>query len=105
MISINNPDGFELGFLQIHNVFVYYSIVSFEKEETKCADNFTLEQNYPNPFNPSTRIKFTIPFVETHRDASLHITLKVFDILGNEIATLINEEKPAGTYEVKFDAT
>ncbi|HRN27799.1 MAG TPA: T9SS type A sorting domain-containing protein, partial [Ignavibacteriaceae bacterium] len=77
--------------------------------EINSPTKFSLEQNYPNPFNPSTRIKFTIPFVETHlpagrqgRDASLLTTLKVFDVLGNEIATLVNEEKPAGNFEVEF---
>lgn len=66
-------------------------------------ENFILYQNYPNPFNPSTKIRFTIPFVETHRDASLHTTLKVYDILGNEVATLVDEFKPAGKYEVEFN--
>lgn len=66
---------------------------------------FMLYQNYPNPFNPSTTIKFTIPDVETHRDASLQmVTLKVYDVLGNEITTLVNEEKQPGIYEVEFDA-
>jgi len=65
---------------------------------------FSLEQNYPNPFNPSTKIKYTIPSVETHRDASLIVTLKVYDVLGNEVATLVNQERPAGTYEVEFDS-
>jgi len=60
--------------------------------------------NYPNPFNPSTKIKYTIPFVETHRDASLLVTLKVFDILGNEVATLVNEEQAPGVYEIEFSA-
>ncbi|MFZ2863664.1 MAG: T9SS type A sorting domain-containing protein [Ignavibacteriaceae bacterium] len=59
---------------------------------------FDLKQNYPNPFNPSTKIAFTLS------EKSL-TTLKVYDILGNEIITLINEEKPAGTYEVNFDAS
>ncbi len=65
--------------------------------------NFTLEQNYPNPFNPTTVIKYSIPAVETGHAPSLRVTLKVYDVLGNEIATLVNEYKPAGTYEVKFD--
>jgi len=56
---------------------------------------FTLFQNYPNPFNPETIIKFTMP-------KKSFVSLKVFDILGAEVATLINEEKPAGTFEVKF---
>ena len=68
--------------------------------------SFRLEQNYPNPFNPSTKIKFTIPAVETRHASSLQmVTLKVYDVLGNEIATLVNEEKQAGEYEVEFDGT
>ncbi|MCX6149287.1 MAG: hypothetical protein NTX22_02040 [Ignavibacteriales bacterium] len=70
-----------------------------------------LEQNYPNPFNPSTNIKFTIPALtsvlsprERMSEGQVRVTLKVFDILGNEIATLLNEEKPAGNYEVEFSA-
>jgi hypothetical protein len=66
---------------------------------------FSLSQNYPNPFNPITKIKYTIPYVETHRDASLLVTLKVYDVLGNEVAILVNEEKPVGEYEVEFDGS
>ena len=63
-----------------------------------------LEQNYPNPFNPSTKIKFSIPVVETGYIPSLLVTLKVYDIIGNEVATLVNEELSAGEYEVTFDS-
>ena len=64
---------------------------------------FSLEQNYPNPFNPVTKIKFTIPNVETRHASSLQLTmLKVYDILGRVVATLVNEEKPAGEYEIEF---
>ena len=80
--------------------------------EINPPTQFSLEQNYPNPFNPTTTIRFTIPSVETHlpagrqgRDASLLTTLKVFDVLGNEVATLVNEVKPAGNYDVEFDAS
>jgi len=66
---------------------------------------YELSQNYPNPFNPSTRIEFTIPSVETHRDASLLVTLKVYDVLGNEVAILVNKYKSAGKYKVSFDAS
>lgn len=66
---------------------------------------FSLEQNYPNPFNPSTKIKYSIPAVETHSDASLRTTLKVYDILGNEVSILVDEFKQAGAYEVEFDAS
>jgi hypothetical protein len=58
---------------------------------------FLLSQNFPNPFNPSTKIKYSIP-------QSSKVVIKVFDILGNEIETLVNEEKPAGTYEVTWSA-
>ena len=64
--------------------------------------DFNLGQNYPNPFNPSTKIKFTIPSVGAYRNTPVH--LKVYDVLGNEVATLVNEEKPPGNYEVEFKA-
>jgi len=69
--------------------------VGLEDEETPIATTFNLEQNYPNPFNPSTVISYRLPVTS-------NVTLKVYDILGNEIATLVNEEKSAGTYEVEF---
>ncbi|NNG26243.1 MAG: Omp28-related outer membrane protein, partial [Ignavibacteriaceae bacterium] len=56
---------------------------------------FSLEQNFPNPFNPSTTINYSMP-------VSSFVNLKVYDVLGKEIATLTNEEKPAGTYGVNF---
>jgi len=61
-------------------------------------DRFILEQNYPNPFNPLTKIKYQISGLG-------FVTLKVYDILGNEIAPLVKEEKPAGSYEVGFNGT
>jgi flagellar hook assembly protein FlgD len=63
--------------------------------------DFSLSQNYPNPFNPSTKIKFEIP--GQARNDNVVVTLIVYDILGREVATLVNEEKPAGEYEVEFD--
>ncbi|OGU78314.1 MAG: hypothetical protein A2W11_07805, partial [Ignavibacteria bacterium RBG_16_35_7] len=66
--------------------------------EVDVPVTYTLNQNYPNPFNPSTKIEYTLPvdgFVE----------LNVYDIMGKEIATLVNEQKPAGTYEIVFDAS
>jgi len=59
---------------------------------------FTLSQNYPNPFNPATTISFSMPKSEV-------VTLKIYDMLGREISTLINEEKPAGVYNATFDAS
>jgi len=62
------------------------------------AGSFYLAQNYPNPFNPSTSIEYRVVSRE-------YITLKVYDVLGREIATLVNEEKPAGKYKVEFDGS
>jgi len=75
--------------------YEYSDIVSVE---VGIPNEFGLEQNYPNPFNPATTIKYLIPQLS-------NVVIKVIDILGNEIATLVNEEKPAGSYEVEFNAT
>ena len=81
-------------------------------DEDPTVTTFRLEQNYPNPFNPSTTIKFSIPtspqshpYQGGEANYGGLVTLKVYDIIGNEIATLVNEEKPAGKYGVIFDAT
>ena len=75
-------------------------------EQENFPGEFTLYQNYPNPFNPSTKIKFSIPSViASGAKQSQFITLKVYDVLGNEMTTLVNEEKEPGTYEVNFDAS
>jgi len=73
-------------------------------EENELPKEFSLYQNYPNPFNPSTKIKFTISEQAPGRQGLLFTTLKVFNIIGKEVAQLINENLPAGTYEINFDA-
>ena len=80
-------------------------VVSVEDENETIPSEFKLHQNYPNPFNPITKIKYSIPNVETRHASSLLVTLKVYDVLGREGATLVNEEKTAGVYEVEFDAS
>ncbi|MCJ7553943.1 MAG: T9SS type A sorting domain-containing protein, partial [Ignavibacteriaceae bacterium] len=74
--------------------YVKQGISMVEKEEEN--NSFVLEQNYPNPFNPITKINYFVPQIS-------FVTLKIFDMLGKEIATLVNEEKPAGSYEVEFN--
>jgi hypothetical protein len=64
-------------------------------DESSMAASYYLSQNYPNPFNPHTIIKYEVPF-------EADVSLKIFDVLGREIATLVNEEKPAGHYEINF---
>jgi hypothetical protein len=66
--------------------------------EGSMPTSYALEQNYPNPFNPTTAIRFAIPQNE-------HVTLKVYDLLGREVATLVNEARTAGSYEAFFDAS
>jgi len=66
--------------------------------ENPAPIDYALHQNYPNPFNPVTKIKYQLPELS-------FVTLKVYDVLGNEIAALVNKEKPAGSYEVEFNAT
>jgi hypothetical protein len=66
---------------------------------------FLLSQNYPNPFNPSTKIKYQIPASLNPSKGGTSVTLKVYDLLGREVVTLVNEEQSAGIYEVEFDAS
>lgn len=77
----------------------------------KIPATIILEQNYPNPFNPSTKIRYTIPALtsflsqrERMSEGQVRVILKVYDVLGREVATLVNEEKPMGSYEVEFNA-
>ncbi len=67
--------------------------------------DFALSQNYPNPFNPTTKIKYTIPSVTLSDAEGSLVTLTIFDILGKKITVLVNEVKPAGSYEVEFDGS
>jgi hypothetical protein len=71
---------------------------SIEAKHLSVPSNYLLYQNYPNPFNPTTIINYSVPETE-------FVTLKVYDVLGNETATLVKEEKAAGNYEVSFSAT
>ena len=66
--------------------------------KTATVEEFYLSQNYPNPFNPNTKISWQTP-------VSGWQTLKIYDVLGNEVATLVNEYRPAGSYEVEFKST
>ena len=86
-------------------------ILSNVKDEY-TINGYSLLQNYPNPFNPVTKIKYTIapPNFRTGKTSVgtlfiKFVKLKVYDILGNEVATLVNKKQPAGSYEVIFDGT
>ena len=74
--------------------------------EVKIAaiTDFILEQNYPNPFNPSTQINYTVPNVTLSGVEGSRVQIKIYDLLGNEVAVLVNEYKLTGNYNIKFDA-
>ena len=72
-------------------------VVNNIQNQSTIAENFKLYQNYPNPFNPTTKLSFVI-------GNSSFVTLKVYDVLGKEVATLVNEEKSSGKYSVNFNA-
>jgi hypothetical protein len=74
------------------------SSVFAQESDTSIPNKFTLEQNYPNPFNPTTTIRYTIP-------SAASVQLKIYNVLGNEIATIVNEELPPGNYTVEYDAS
>ena len=67
------------------------------EDDLETPKEFSLSQNFPNPFNPSTSIQYQVSNIS-------QVTLKVYDVLGNEVATIVNEEKPVGSYEVGFNA-
>jgi hypothetical protein len=74
--------------------------------ENLLPNEFQLYQNYPNPFNPITKIRYTVAPSNHPKGAALgRVTLRIYDVIGNEVATLVNEEKPAGYYEVEFNAS
>ena len=90
--NVSRPKGigFDIG------CYEYSSVSSVNENE--LPDDFILYQNYPNPFNPATRIKYQVASIS-------QVSLKIYDVLGNVVATLVDEEKFPGIYEVEFDGT
>ena len=80
----------------VYTTIKYIEPPSFVEQISGMPQQYSLEQNYPNPFNPSTTIKYSIPTESI-------VQIKVYDILGGEVATLVNEEKIAGNYSVQFN--
>ncbi len=74
-----------------------------ENQNNKVPTEFSLFQNYPNPFNPSTKIEYRIPL--NVKGETSNVSLIVYDILGREVATLVNKQQKPGHYEAQFDAS
>ena len=96
-VTLANVTGFSLWAMRDPTDTIAVSIIDAEE---KLSD-FALHQNYPNPFNPSTRIRFSIPVGTGHTPS----VLKVYDVLGREVAILVNEEMDPGSHEVMWDAS
>ena len=85
-----------IGFTKDGVVYGDTTLVGIDEVKSNKPVEYSLFQNYPNPFNPSTIIQYSIP-------KTSFVTLKIFNILGKEIATLVNEGKPAGNYQIEFN--
>ena len=79
-------------------LYITNLVTGITSENNQLPTGYNLAQNYPNPFNPSTKINFSIP-------KSSFVTLKIYDVLGKEVANLVNEQLSAGTYNYNFDAS
>ena len=100
----NLPSGkyqYRLKQIDFNGLFEYSNVVEVE---LISPTEFSLAQNYPNPFNPSTTIKYAIPNVTLSGVEGSRVQLKIYDVLGNEVAVLVDEFKSAGNYEVEFNS-
>lgn len=103
IFEITKGDGLLMRRGNLYNFFDWSFTDTYSKDEvssiisnTTLPQEFGLNYNYPNPFNPATKILYSLPELS-------FVTLRVYDVLGKEVTTLVNEEKPSGSYEVEFD--
>ncbi|MAT58384.1 MAG: hypothetical protein CMF23_10480 [Ignavibacteriae bacterium] len=92
------PSGNSNGNIEADEFYDFNFVITSVEDDIQLPAQFSLEQNYPNPFNPTTSIEYSVP-------SSEYVSLKVYDVLGNEVATLVNGQKSAGRHEVKFNAS
>jgi len=102
-ISINPSNGIgaiigSVGYKNILGLaYTAKGVSDLSEDKANVPFAYSLKQNFPNPFNPSTKIKYSIPQIS-------NVVLKIFDVLGNQVETLVSEEKPVGTYEITWYA-
>lgn len=84
--------------LRYGSVWKTNTVTNVDNNDELISGNYFLSQNYPNPFNPTTTISYSIPKTQ-------FVTLKIYDVLGKEVASLVNEEKLSGNYEIKFNGS
>ncbi len=113
----NNVPAFAVTRERVREVFREYSanfpnsfvLSDLPNDPERLSYNFTLEQNFPNPFNPTTTIRYSIKgtnyLVNPENNELLNTEMIVYDVMGREITTLVNESKAPGTYEITFDAS
>lgn len=95
VLKVTNPDGILYGYLA-KEIFLFYRNPTSVGSEKNIADGFNLLQNYPNPFNPNTVISYNIPVHSL-------VTLNIYNLLGEKIKTLIQQEQAPGKYQINFD--
>ncbi|MGD8778503.1 MAG: T9SS type A sorting domain-containing protein [Ignavibacteria bacterium] len=106
METTADDSSFNLVILKSLAYFFPGDIISSVSNNEIIPVQFNLSQNYPNPFNPMTTIDFSIAVSSNSNVDNLSlVTLKVYDLLGREVAVLVNEKKSAGNYKVQFDGT
>jgi subtilisin-like proprotein convertase family protein len=98
VLSITDNATADTGYLKAWCITLVYYTITGGIQTVTIPSYYSLSQNYPNPFNPVTKITYTLP-------KSGNVELKVYDILGREVATLVNEVKQAGIYDINFNAT
>ncbi len=82
----------------MNSIFTYFGFLTDVEESDVVIRNYELEQNYPNPFNPTTTISFSIPY-------NTHVSIKIFDVLGKEVATLVDDNLSMGKHTINYDAS
>ena len=102
MIQLDRSYYYRIKQINMDSSFIILNTI---KVELPSLSNFYLSQNYPNPFNPATKIKYKIPFTISEESRNFNVQIKIFDLLGREIKTLVNKEQPPGNYEVELNGT